>query len=211
MADKKSSSANDVGFRRTWDKEEYARKGEERAAKDKAEGKARYEAKLAGKRYYRRASTPPDVRETQARAQRIDVSHMVGKTMLVPASASMGKRGHGAGFYCRDCDLTFKDNKQLLEHYNSKQHLVAIGETGEVRSASVEEVVQRLRWLKRKLEEEKSEAVADLAERLQVANEKEEMEREEKRLKRRERRRKTKDGEGVRDEEMLDDGVMVAR
>jgi U4/U6.U5 tri-snRNP component SNU23 len=210
MADSKknSSGSNDVAFRRTWDREEYAKKGAEREAKEKAEAKARWEAKQAGKKYIRRASTPPDVRETQARAQRLDVSHMVGKTTLVPAGAAVGKRGHGAGFYCADCDLTYKDSKQLLEHYNSKQHLMKIGETGEVRSAGVEEVRERLKYLKRKLEEENSETVANLGERIAVAKEKEETLREEKRQKRREKRRKTKDGVGVHQPVFEDDGVL---
>lgn len=193
MADKKTaSSAGDTDFRRTWDKAEYAARAAENEAKQKAESKARYEAKLAGKKYVRRASTPPDVRrETQARSARLNVGDMVGKTMLVPAGAAVGKRGKGAGFYCEVCDLTFKDNLQLIEHYNSRQHLQNSGESGEVRRATVEDVRERLRWLKRKIEEEKREAeVVDLQGRLERAQEKEDEERERKRKKRNEQRKR---------------------
>jgi U4/U6.U5 tri-snRNP component SNU23 len=122
---------------------------------------------------------------------------MVGKTMLVPAGAAVGKRGRGAGFYCEACDLTFKDNLQLVEHYNSKQHLSNTGESGQVRRATVQDVRERLMWLKRKRDEEmKENEVIDLQGRLDRAREREEKEREAKRRKRNEqRRRKNKGGE----------------
>jgi U4/U6.U5 tri-snRNP component SNU23 len=194
MADKKAtaSSAGDTDFRRTWDKTEYAARAAKNEAKQKVESKARYEAKLAGKKYVRRASTPPDVRrETQARTARLNVGDMVGKTMLVPAGAAVGKRGRGAGFYCEVCDLTFKDNLQLIEHYNSRQHLQNSGESGSVRVATVLEVRERLRWLVRKRREELKEAdVVDLKARLEKAVDREEEERERKRRKRNEQRKR---------------------
>jgi U4/U6.U5 tri-snRNP component SNU23 len=192
MSEKKTaSSAGDTDFRRTWDKAEYAARAAQNEAKQKAESKARYEAKVAGKKYVR-ASTPPDVRrETQARSARLNVGDMVGKTMLVPAGASIGKRGKGAGFYCEVCDLTFKDNLQLVEHYNSRQHLQNSGESGQVTVATVEEVRERLRWLKRRMEEERREAgLVDLQGRLEKAEEREEEERERKRRKKAEQRKR---------------------
>jgi len=145
-----NTTTSDTSFRKTWDRTEYAAKAEAREAKVKEEGKARYEAKLAGKKYYPRASTPPDAKESHSRNSRLDVASNVGKTTLVPAGAATGKRGKGAGFYCEDCDLTFKDNLQFVDHLNSRQHLVAVGQSGEVRKAGVEEVRERLAWLKRK-------------------------------------------------------------
>ncbi|KAF2096961.1 hypothetical protein NA57DRAFT_42056 [Rhizodiscina lignyota] len=190
-----NSTGGDTSFRRTWNKEEYAAKAQERDERGKEEGKARHEAALAGKKYIRRASTPPDARDTEARQHRLDVGNMVGKTQLVPAGAAVGKRGRGAGFYCDACDLTFKDNLQFVEHLNSRQHLVNTGQSGEVKRATVDEVKARLRWLKQKKEEEAAEAVVDLGARLERSQVKEEQEREEKRRKRNERRRK-----GPRDE-----------
>ena len=67
MADRKGAygaAAGDTDFRKTWDKEEYAARAVQRDAKIKEEGKARYEAALAGKKYVRRASTPPDAKDT---------------------------------------------------------------------------------------------------------------------------------------------------
>jgi len=209
MSDKKKPTAGsgDTDFRKTWDKAEYAERAKAHEASRKEESKARYEAKLAGKKYHARAATPPDARETQARTQRLNVGDLVGKTTLVPAGAAVGKRGKGAGFYCEACDLTFKDNVQLVEHYNSRQHLVATGETGEVRRATLLEVRERLRWLKRKREEEGREDVVDLEGRMVLVREREEREREEKRRRRNEKRRKTKDGLGIKVED-VGDGVI---
>lgn len=195
MADKRSAygtASSDTDFRKTWNREEYAQRAKNDEAKAKAESKARYEAKLAGKKWH----APVDysaLEATSSRTQRLNVASMVGKTTMVPAGAAVGKRGRGAGFYCSDCDLTFKDNIQLVEHLNSKQHLIAIGESGEVKRASLEDVRNRLRWLahkKREKEEEDRKAFnLDLKARLKDREEQDAREREEKRAKRREKRR----------------------
>src|SRR5438045_2208884 len=117
MAEKKSSAygttSTDTSFRRTWDGSEYAQKAADREAKEREESKARYEAKLTGKKYVSSTSKNQDEESlTSARSKRLDVSQNVGKTMLVPMGAAVGKRGRGAGFYCEACDLTFKDNLQ---------------------------------------------------------------------------------------------------
>ncbi|KAJ9199309.1 hypothetical protein DTO166G4_9125 [Paecilomyces variotii] len=209
MADKSKSAygvaSDDTSFRKTWNREEYARKAAEEEAKSKEESKARYEAKLAGKKYH----APVDystLEATSSRKQRLDVASMVGKTTIVPAGAGVGKRGRSAGFYCPDCDLTFKDNIQLVEHLNSKQHLIATGQSGEVVRATVEDVRNRLRWLahqKRVKEEEQRKAwQLDLGARLKEREEEEAREREEKRRKRNEKRRKAKEGEdGIKQED----------
>ncbi|KAI9710069.1 MAG: hypothetical protein M1828_002216 [Chrysothrix sp. TS-e1954] len=200
--------SSDTSFRKTWDKTVYAAKAAERDIKVKEEGKARYEATLAGRKYHKRASTPPDASATEARRQRLDVSAQVGKQTLVPLSSAVGKRGKGAGFYCECCDLTFKDNLQLVEHYNSRQHLIAIGQTGEVKRATVEDVRSQLAWLARKKEEEKEEQVIDLSKRLEKRTKMDDKTRQEKRRMRNEKRRKTEDGRGNLKIEHQDDGVI---
>ena len=212
MAERKgaygTTGGGDTAFRKTWDREEYAEKAAAREAKIKEEGKARYEAAIAGKKYIRRASTPPDAKDTEARKARLDVSAQIGKTMLVPAGSAIGKRGKGAGFYCDACDLTFKDNLQFVEHLNSKQHLVATGQTGEVKRATLEDVKERLDYLKRKRDEEKERETVDLTTRLDIAKDTEEAERAERRRKRNEKRRKTKDGMGHVKQEVENDGII---
>ncbi|KAF8857226.1 hypothetical protein BDZ45DRAFT_726864 [Acephala macrosclerotiorum] len=190
------TNASDTDFRKKYDRAEYAQKAKDREAKEKEESKARYEAKLAGKKYY--APLTGDETLTQARASRLDVSQNVGKVMLMLAGAATGKRGRGAGFYCADCDLTFKDNLQWVEHENSMQHLRAIGQTGEVRRATAEEVRERIERIWEAMQNEKKEDVKTLGERLEIRKEEDEKDREERRAKRKalvERQRAEKEKE----------------
>lgn len=178
------TAAADTDFRKKYDRAEYAEKAKERESKEKEEGRLRYEAKLAGKKYY--APSTGNETLTSARSQRMDLTSRIGKTTLVPAGAAVGKRGRGAGFYCEACDLTFKDNLQWIEHENSPQHLQAIGQTGFVGKASVEDVRRRIDEVWGQLQEEKKGEVKTLGERLEVRKEEAEKEREERRAKRRE-------------------------
>ncbi|KFY34294.1 hypothetical protein V494_06899 [Pseudogymnoascus sp. VKM F-4513 (FW-928)] len=200
MADRKGgaygTAASDTDFRKKYDRAEYAEKARVREAAEKEEGKLRYEAKLAGKKYY--APLTGDETLTEARKSRLDVAGNVGKISLLPAGAATGKRGRGAGFWCEACDLTFKDNLQWVEHENSMQHLRAIGQTGEVKRATAEEVHERIERIWAKMEEERKGDVKTLKERLEGRAEEEEKVREERRKKRQElaqRRRDEKEKE----------------
>ena len=55
-----TKGGGDTDFRKTWDRDEMAQRAKDREAKDREEGKERYEAKLAGKTYRLRASTSLD-------------------------------------------------------------------------------------------------------------------------------------------------------
>lgn len=214
------AASGDTSFRKTRDADEYAAKAKERSAAEREEAKARYEAKLAGKKYYK----PPTGNETHAEARRavLDLSARVGKTQLVAAGAGVGKRGRGAGFYCEACDLTFKDNKQWVEHVNSGQHMAAVGQTLEVRAASAEDVHRRIEEVWERLEALEREKVTGLQERIKIHEEDMEKEREEKRRKRKEaeeRRRVEREkemsakmdyGEDVRIEGEHDEDDMMA-
>ncbi|KAK4939087.1 hypothetical protein LTR10_020573 [Elasticomyces elasticus] len=197
MADRKSAygtaAASDTDFRRTWDRAEYEAKAKKEKEEQREEAKARYEAKLEGKKWHK----PVDfsaLDATSARGSRLDVASMVGKSTLVPATAGVGKRGRGAGFYCEACDLTYKDNVQYIEHLNSKQHLVNTGQSGEVKRATLQDVRDRLEMLKaRKREQEEEDrrlGEVDIQARIKKAEELDAAEREEKRRKRNEKRRK---------------------
>jgi U4/U6.U5 tri-snRNP component SNU23 len=198
MSDSKKRSTRDTpadeDSRKNYNLDEYAAKAKEREAREREEAKARYEAKLAGKKYYK----PLTGDESFASARRtvLDLSAQVGKTQLVPAGAGVGKRGRGAGFYCEACDLTFKDNKQFVEHLNTPQHLANTGQKTEVKRATVEEVHTRIEmhW-QRKLDLE-AERATSLHERLELREKEREKELEERRQKRKEdqeRRREEKE------------------
>ena len=186
-----SGGGGDADFRKTYDLDEYAAKAKEREAKEKEEGKARYEAKMAGKKYYK----PMTGNETFTSARRhvIDLTAQVGKTQLIPAGAGVGKRGRSAGFYCEACDLTFKDNKQYIEHMNTTQHLMNTGQTAEVKRATVEEVHQRIEYYVQRREDLEKEKATSLHDRLQLREEEHEKEMEEKRKKRKEETEKKRE------------------
>lgn len=212
--------ASDTSFRKTRDLDEAAAKAATREAAEKEERKARYEAKLAGKKYHK-PLTGNEV-HTTARSDYMDLTAQIGKTQLVPAGAGVGKRGRGVGFYCPDCDLTFKDNKQWEEHRVSTQHLLNIGESKTVLRATAEEVRERIDYWVNRIEEQAKEQDTSLEERLKLRNEENEKEAEIKREKRRveaEKKRglreeaekvKTEYGEDVRVEGEHDEDDMMA-
>ena len=202
MSEQKQSAygtpASDTDFRRKWDKSEYEAKAAAEDAQRKEEGRLRYEAKLEGKKWHKPVDTS-SLDTTSARERRLDVASMVGKSTLVPAGSSIGKRGRSAGFYCEACDLTYKDNVQYIEHLNSKQHLINTGQSGEVVRATLQDVKDRIALLKaRKLELKEEEAKLgeiDVEARIKTAQDAEEREREERRRKRNEKRRKRNDSD----------------
>ncbi len=200
-------AAGETDFRKTRNLDEYAAKAKEREAAEREEAKARYEAKMAGKRYYK----PLDGSETltTAREGTLDMSAMVGKVQLIPAGAGVGRRGRGAGMYCEACDLTFRDNVQWIEHINSMQHLRNIGQTGEVRQASAADVHARIEAVWARLQERKDAATVNLAERLELRRKEEEREREERRAKRRDLAEKKKAGRDVAAAAKVDYGADV--
>ena len=174
--------AGDTDFRKKYDPEEYAARAKEKEAKEREKAKARYEARLAGKKYVRQPTGNEAL--ISARKAALDVSERVGKVQLVPAGAATGKRGRGAGFYCEACDLTFKDNKQFIDHLNTMQHLIATGHTGKVQRATVEEVRERILWHVQRRKDLESEKATSLEDRLAL--------REKERIKEQEERRKRK-------------------
>ncbi|TDZ35517.1 U4/U6.U5 small nuclear ribonucleoprotein component snu23 [Colletotrichum sidae] len=206
MADKNGSAygapASDTDFRKNYDLDEYAAKAKEREAQEKEERKARYEAKMAGKKYHKPLTGNETL--TEARRNVVDFSDQVGKAQLVPAGAGVGKRGRGAGFYCEACDLTFKDNKQFIEHCNTPQHLANTNQTLEVKRATAEDVRARIDALWERQQNLKAEATIKLEERLSLREEEDAREADERRRKRRElaerKRKEAEEAEKVKKE-----------
>lgn len=195
-----STSSTTETYRRTWDREAYAAQAVAREAAEARERKARYEAKLQGKKYHAAPAGTSGGGEQQqqqlasARDTRLDVSAQIGKTQIITgAMASVtGRRGRSAGFYCADCDLTFKDNIQWVEHLNSRGHLVAAGVQAEVKRASLDEVRQRLRYLKSLRDDRLAagDAALDLHERLRLRELQMQKDKDDRRIRKREERRR---------------------
>lgn len=163
-------------YKGKWDEEEYARKGRERQQQEyeKRQRRGREEIK-------------EDAVEASARSERLNIYEGLNQVTLVPAGASTGKRGRGAGFYCQVCDLTFKDSLDYTDHLNSKQHLYASGQKETVRRATLEEVRERLEYLRKIKKDKVSEF--NIRERVEKMRASEEKKRQERRDKKREKRR----------------------
>ncbi|KAF1952465.1 hypothetical protein CC80DRAFT_507940 [Byssothecium circinans] len=186
MADKKGGGDT---VRKTYDRAEYAERAKKRAAEEREEGKARYEARMAGEKYRKRASTPEDIKLASARTTRIAVPK-AGTVQLVKPGG-VGKKS-GVGITCELCGLSYSNNHEYLDHVQSAQHMRAAGISFDVERATVEQVRERLRWLSRKRREEERGEEMDLDTRLDKRKEEDEREREEKRRKRNEKRRSKK-------------------
>ena len=164
---KNAARGGDTNFRKKWDKEEYTKLAEERERREKTELKARYEAKITGKKYKAEEEDVKVVlKPVQARKAQ-DFSDVINKSYLVPSGASGGRsrKGKGAGFYCEACDETYKDNNSWIDHINSKQHLRKTGQTIDVEQATLQECIDHLEQLKRqkKIKLEKREYDIDQA------------------------------------------------
>ncbi|CAK7568732.1 MAG: U4/U6.U5 snRNP associated protein [Sporothrix epigloea] len=169
--------AGDTEFRKTRDVAEYAAKAKEREAKEREEGKARYEAKLAGKRYYKPLEGTEKL--TAARTTMSDLNALVGTTQLVAPGRRAGP------LYCKFCDWTAKDSVTLTEHENSMYHLRNVGQTGQVKRASAADVLARIDAVWERLQADKKEATVNLAERLAIRQQQDDEERERRRIKKR--------------------------
>ncbi|KIH86367.1 U4/U6.U5 tri-snRNP component SNU23 [Sporothrix brasiliensis 5110] len=176
--------AGDTEFRKTRDVAEYAAKAKEREAKEREEGKARYEARLAGKRYYK----PLEGNETltAARTTMSDLNALVGTTQMVAPGRRAGP------LYCKYCDWTAKDSVSLTEHENSMYHLRNVGQTGQVKRASAADVLERIEAVWARLEAEKKDATVNLKERLAIRQQEDDAERERRRIKKRDLAEKKK-------------------
>lgn len=189
-----TARGGDTDFRRKWDREEYARLAAERETRERAESKARYEAKMSGKKVKLDTTPDADAKAITARKAQ-DFSEVKGKTYLVPFGASVGRKGKGAGFYCEACDETYKDNNSWIDHINSKQHLRKTGQTYNQERSTFEECVERLEMLKEKKRRQEKQAAYDINESLAVRAQRDDEERAAKKAKRQEDKQKAKESQ----------------
>ena len=130
-------SGVDNTSRRTWDKEEFRQKANERDRNEKAN-----EAFDARKR--KRLERDPlhngvivERSELQQRNFQIDLASRLGKTQVVGANTPLNQQ---AGYYCAVCDCVLRDSMSYLDHINGKWHNRALGMTMRVEKSTVEQV-----------------------------------------------------------------------
>lgn len=132
------SEKNSFG-RRTWDKEEYAKKAQQR--------------------YEQQQNRSIEVVEGHNPISRdaLNFNTDLNKRQVI-ASNVVSTRGKSFGFYCEVCDLTFKDNLKYVDHLNSKPHLIRSGEINKEKSVTLDEVKERYELLVKKLDERLNES-----------------------------------------------------
>ncbi|EPY54207.1 U4/U6 X U5 tri-snRNP complex subunit Snu23 [Schizosaccharomyces cryophilus OY26] len=86
-----------------------------------------------------------------ARSESVGVEKDINKVKIVPANASFGRRGHGAGWYCEACNETYKDSLSWIEHLNSTQHLRKTRTVVTDKRATLEEVKERMEYWREQL------------------------------------------------------------
>ncbi|KAI8916830.1 hypothetical protein BC831DRAFT_432001 [Entophlyctis helioformis] len=132
----------DTGFRRTWDKDEYAKKAVLRQAGQlkRTEETERVQRVMDEDARRAEAGEKPLVPSLiTARDGDLGFAASVGKTVVVDTSD-----GTQPGFHCALCDRTYKDNMTFLDHLNSIQHLKAAGYAPRAQRSTVEQVRARL-------------------------------------------------------------------
>lgn len=171
--------------RRTWDKEEYAKKARVRAemgddydAEDSRSNKAKEKPKEEFAKADDGAAGPMGSERAflKVREGRVDLESKVGKTQVINQSDL--ERGAGAGYFCETCSCLLKDSISYLDHINGKKHLRALGFSMRVERAGVDKVKNKLENLKRKISDAKDKvkvsAIDDYETRMAVQKSEEE-------------------------------------
>lgn len=152
---------NNVDFRRTWDKAEFADKAKDREDKEKKDEDEAYEAKKR-KRLERDPLHQGLIvarANLKARDYQIDLASKLHKTQVVSVTMPLSQQ---AGYYCNVCDCILRDSQSYLDHINGKWHNRALGMSMRVEKSTAEQVRNRLEEVK-KQKQGASSSAADFA------------------------------------------------
>uniref|UniRef100_A0A1B0GJN4 U1-type domain-containing protein n=1 Tax=Lutzomyia longipalpis TaxID=7200 RepID=A0A1B0GJN4_LUTLO len=170
--------------RRKWDRAEYERLAQERLRSkkipkghDEDDDDDDDDAKESAKREL-----------LKRRDYKVDLEGKLGKSVVISKSTPSSQSG---GYYCNVCDCVVKDSINFLDHINGKKHQRNLGMSMKVERSSLDQVKERFKVNKKKMEEKKKDY--ELESRLREAKEEEEKLREHKRERRKERKRKAEE------------------
>ncbi|XP_065177605.1 zinc finger matrin-type protein 2-like [Sycon ciliatum] len=179
-----AKSADPNSFRRTWDKEEFAKR-----AQDRADDLDDDDLEPPKKK-------PPVKRELlKRRDYEVDLDSKLNKSIVITKATPLSQTG---GYYCNVCDCTVRDSINFLDHINGKKHQRNLGMSMRVERSTVDQVKKRFEFNKRKKDEQKQKY--DLQERLHEVQEEAERVRQARIDRRKEKKRKAEEEE----EEELD-------
>ncbi|KAK9766102.1 U4/U6.U5 snRNP associated protein [Basidiobolus ranarum] len=172
------TKADEGSFRRTWNKEEFRKRAEER---DKRERELEEETENK-----RKALKPGEPARDllQAREDKVNFDSGVGKIKVVQAVAGVASKQ--PGFYCEVCDCVVKDSANYLDHINGRKHQSNLGMSMKVERSSLDQIKAKLASLKKKDEKPKE---YNFEERVEAARKQEEESKQRKREKKKEKKR----------------------
>jgi len=210
---KKPAAKVDNTTRRTWDKDAFREKAEERNRKEKEAEKDGESALDIRKR--KRLERDPlhqglivERSHLKGREYQIDLAARLGKTQVVGVNMPLNQQ---AGYYCSVCDCILRDSQSYLDHINGKWHNRALGMTMRVEKSTVDQVRKRLEENKKKKEEKNDDDYLPdgIDRRILEAEQAEERAQEEKRARKLEKKQKERQ---QREEEETegDDADMMA-
>ena len=168
--------------RRTWDREVYRQRAQERGSTGKKNKDAFVPAPDGSK-------CPQGSRHAflQARTESIEVNNQVGNSKIVTETTAKSKSG---GYWCEVCERQFMDSASYLTHMNSIQHQSRMGFSMRVEKASLDQVKARLQLHKNKSKDKTTPY--DMIQHKKRLRELEEEKKVSKRTKREEKKEKKK-------------------
>ncbi|GIM05127.1 hypothetical protein Vretimale_9544 [Volvox reticuliferus] len=187
LAPKRAAGVDNTA-RRTWDREEYRQKAEEKekAAKAKDGDDEDREETAAEIRRRKRLERDPlhqglivERSLLRQRDYQIDLTSRLGKTQVVGFNTPLNQQ---AGWFCNVCNCVLRDSQSYLDHINGKWHNRALGMSMRVEKSTLEQVKNKFDELKSRKSPPPEDYVPD---GFDAAASAEAKEREEKREKKR--------------------------
>lgn len=207
---KKTASGVDNTARRTWDKDEYRKKAEEREKEEGGSDADEITPAEAKKR--RRLARDPlhqglivERGTLQGRQYQLDLTAKLGKTQVIGLNTPLNQQ---AGYYCSVCDCVLRDSQSYLDHINGKWHNRSLGMSMRVERSTLDQVKNRLEAHKQKAKDYNPEDYLPdgIDKRLVEAEQAAERERQERRERKKEKRReqdKDEDEDAAADPDMM--------
>lgn len=198
--------------RRQWDVEAYEKKAQARQTEEAAPSETRVSEHA--KEEFRPAEPARAGPEgsnrayLKARQNKVDdIDSRVGSTELLSveaAAATSSKEGvvqTGVGWHCKVCDCFLRDSHAYLDHINGRKHQRKLGFSMRVERSSKDQVMEKLKQLTKRKENELSDVEVNYEELVKRKDEEEQRRREERKRKRQERKLKAREQQPHDDDE----------